>query len=104
MDGVNVDSGTKDKPIVLINEEGAFFWYARNWYQHPEDLYDLFLRDIKWEQLSGEYYDIPRLTYHMGNERISNYTKYSGKVAKYRPWNPVVKKKKDIMWKVINCN
>lgn len=103
MDTQKEHSESSAEPVALINEDGALFWYARNWYPNPDQLYHTLIREINWEQKIGEshgkIYSIPRLMYHMGDEEIGMYAEYGG----LRPWHPTMKKLKGLLEECFNC-
>lgn len=95
-------------PIELINENGALFWYARNWYPKPDILYNALLVEIEWEQRKGYAYEkeytVPRLMYHMGDDEINTYPMYGGdEYIRMNPWHYELKKLRDILEKCFNC-
>lgn len=111
MSAKNTDTTTDDQdkgPIELINENGALFWYARNWYPKPDVLYNALLIEIEWEQRTGfayeKEYTVPRLMYHMGDDEINTYPMYGGdEYIRANPWHYELKKLRDILEKCFNC-
>lgn len=94
-------------PVVLINEDGAIFWYARNWYPTHNLLFKQLVEDIEWENMFGfaygKEYTLPRLTYHMGDKDINEYASYGGSNAQIHEWHPELERIKNILQKTFDC-
>lgn len=91
----------------LINEDGAEFWYVRNWYPKPEELYNYLLNNIPWEQHEGKShggYLVPRLMYHMGDDNIKQYSSYGGQSYPLHDWDPFLLEIRDILAKHFYCH
>jgi len=103
----NVSKKEHVAPIVLIDEDGALFWYARDWYPTPDLLFEQLVNSIEWERRTGtgygKEYVLPRLTYHMGDEGVGEYASYGGSNAQIHEWHPELEKLKNILQISFNC-
>ncbi len=92
-------------PVLLINEKGARFWYARNWLSNPGSLYRELSQEIEWEQHLGEMndktYKVPRLMYHMGDQINHG---YPGVELGYHSWHPLMIQIRDVLRESFNCH
>tara|TARA_R100000750_G_scaffold56638_1_gene43257 strand:+ start:228 stop:881 length:654 start_codon:yes stop_codon:yes gene_type:complete len=105
--GKDVEEKECKDPIALINEDGALFWYARDWYPTPNVLFEQLVNTIEWEirigSGYGKVYTLPRLTYHMGDKGIGEYASYGGSNAKIHGWHPELEKLKNILQTSFDC-